>query len=213
MQLRRLSIVLTLLVCVIPTCLLADAIKKKNATKVGAEKVVTATVNRVLETLEQNKDEEDDAKRAEMREGIRQILLEVVDMRLVSTLALANYKRKFSEEEFGEFSEIFSRLLFSKYISHLEKYTDEAVEIVETKQLTASKVLVETIILSGKKKIPLAYSMVRRDENWTLYDVRIEGVSLIKNYRSQFREVLRKKTPKDLIERIAKKVAKNDAHS
>ena len=60
---------------------------------------------------------------------------------------------------------------------------------------------------SDGKKIPLNYRMIEKDGKWRVYDVVIEGISMVKNYRGQFREILSKKKPEDLIETLKKKTS------
>ena len=74
--------------------------------------------------------------------------------------------------------------------------------------LTDSKAQVKTTILRSGVEIPALYNMHKDDGAWRIYDVKIEGVSLVKNYRSQFSQVLQKKSPDQLIELIKKKIAK-----
>ena len=72
--------------------------------------------------------------------------------------------------------------------------------------LSEKKVEVQSDIVTRSKSIPIYYRMVVKNGEWKVYDVVIEGISLIKNYRSQFREILQKKSPEDLLEILRKKV-------
>jgi len=152
----------------------------------------------------------DPAKKLAMREKTRSILLRVVDMNAICALTLANYRKKFSEEQFAKFSDTFSRLLFSTYITHLEKYSNEKVVILETKNLSDSRVQVRTKTVTDTKEMPVDFSFNKQNERWLLYDVNVEGVSLVVNYRSQFREVLLNQTPEQLLQRLEQKVEENE---
>ena len=72
--------------------------------------------------------------------------------------------------------------------------------------LTESKALVKTRVLREGLEIPVNYSMLNKDGAWLVYDVNIEGVSLVKNYRSQFSAILMKSSPAELIRMLKKKV-------
>ncbi|MBW1759630.1 MAG: ABC transporter substrate-binding protein, partial [Deltaproteobacteria bacterium] len=70
-----------------------------------------------------------------------------------------------------------------------------------------------TMVLSRNREIPIDYSMWRRRDKWLIYDVKVEGVSLIKNYRIQFTKILSKESPADLIERLKNKTVKQKKRS
>ena len=72
--------------------------------------------------------------------------------------------------------------------------------------ISKSKVLVKTKIIREGVEIPINYRMYKPKDNWKIYDVKIEGVSLVKNYRDQFRKILLKESPDQLIERVQKKL-------
>ena len=71
--------------------------------------------------------------------------------------------------------------------------------------------IVKTFIVSDQNKIPVDYSLKKKGGDWFVYDVKVEGVSLIKNYRTQFNDILRKESPDQLIERLKAKVAEQEA--
>ena len=96
---------------------------KKNAQAKEPVEIVRQTVVKVLRILG-DPAYQDSSQKKKMREEIRSILLGIVDMKSVSTLTLANYRNKFSDAQFETFSVLFSRLLFSTYIAHLETYSD-----------------------------------------------------------------------------------------
>ena len=131
-------------------------------------------------------------------------------MDTVGQLTLANFKRKFSDEQYKRFVKLFEDLLFSTYITHLEKYSGEEVVVKGTEKLTDSRIDVKTDTVTDTRKIPVDFSFIRKDDRWQLYDVHIEGISLIKNYRSQFRELLINRSADEFIDRLEKKVEEND---
>ena len=181
----------------------ADAVPKAPAD------VVNETTEKVLKVLE-DPGYKDAQKRKDLREQIRSILLSVADMERISVLTLANYKSKFSDEQFKQFTETFSRLLFATYISNIEKYNGEKVLILETKEVGEARVMVKTKVTSDVKDIPIDYSLAQEEGQWKVYDIYVEGVSLVKNYRPQFREILLNKSAADFLARIEKKVKENE---
>ena len=87
-------------------------------------------------------------------------------------------------------------------------YSDETIEFGD-QILHDSRPLavVKTFIVSARNRIPVDYSLIQKGDTWRVYDVKVEGVSLVKNYRSQFKEILSKESPDELIERLKQKVA------
>jgi phospholipid transport system substrate-binding protein len=181
----------------------------KNAQAKEPVAIVRQTVIKVLRVIA-DPAYQDSSQKKKMREKIRSMLLEIVDMKAVSVLTLANYRSKFSNEQFEKCSELFSRLLFSTYITHLEKYSDEKVLITGAESLSDTRIVVKTNTVSSTKQIPIDFSFTREDKKWMLYDVHIEGVGLVRNYRSQFREILLNKSADQFIERLRSKVDENE---
>jgi phospholipid transport system substrate-binding protein len=140
--------------------------------------------------------------------GIRTIINEIFDWTELSKRTLAKNWRKFSDAQKTEFTDLFSRLLEAVYADRLLAYSDEKVVFEKETELKKGKVEVTSHIrTSDGTKIPLNYRMTEKDGKWKVYDVVIEGVSMVKNYRSQFREILSKKKPEDLIETLKKKTS------
>ncbi|MBW2408916.1 MAG: ABC transporter substrate-binding protein [Deltaproteobacteria bacterium] len=146
--------------------------------------------------------------REEKIAGIREIINEVFDWNELSRRTLGKNWKKFSPEQRKEFTHLFSRLLEGIYADRLLAYTDEKVVFEKETELKKGKVEVASHIrLADGKKIPLNYRMIEKDGKWRVYDVVIEGVSMVKNYRGQFRELLSKGSPADLIETLKKKTS------
>ncbi|HNY27887.1 MAG TPA: ABC transporter substrate-binding protein [Candidatus Sumerlaeota bacterium] len=179
----------------------------------AAAKMVGDTIVKVLRILKKD-DYRDETKRPPLREKIRLTILKNVDMNRVCDLVLAANRKSFQEAEYKQFQEAFSRLLFSTYITHMEKYSGEKVIIQGAQEATGSelrvKVVTKTVSPSDNKEIPIEYSLLKSGETWKLYDVRIEGMSLVQNYRTQFQEILSKGTPAELIKRVEERSINND---
>ena len=147
-------------------------------------------------------------QREEKIAGIREIINEVFDWNELSRRTLGRNWKKFSPEQRKEFTHLFSRLLEGIYADRLLAYTDEKVVFEKETELKKGRVEVASHIrLADGKKIPLNYRMIEKDGKWRVYDVVIEGISMVKNYRGQFRELLSKGSPADLIETLKKKTS------
>ena len=171
-----------------------------------AKATVEAEVGKILEQL---KDPAFKAMaKADQIEKIRSVINTVFNYTELSKRTLGREWRNFSTEQQEEFKQLFGKLLESSYADRVLAYTSEKIEFGKEVELRKDKVEVESaIITADNKSIPVHYRMVKIDDKWQVYDVVIEGISLVQNYRSQFREILAKKTPEDLLDTLRKKVS------
>ncbi|MFZ7125934.1 MAG: MlaC/ttg2D family ABC transporter substrate-binding protein [Desulfobacterales bacterium] len=156
---------------------------------------------------------QDPSRKQEQRDLMWKLIESVFDFEEVSRRALARNWNQFDDGQKSEFVSLFTRLLGNTYLNQVqEAYKDETVaydsqEIHESKPLAR----VQTRILSQKGDIPVDYSLKKVDGRWRIYDVKVEGVSLVKNYRTQFEEILMKESPGQLIERLKAKVVEQES--
>lgn len=151
----------------------------------SAINAVRSSVDGILDLLKQ-----DDMDKAARRSAMEVIIDERFDFRAMSQRTLATNWKKASDAEKQEFTDLFSQLIQSSYVGKLEAYTNETVEYVAEK-VKGRKALVETLIKTASADIPLNYKMYSKDGNWLVYDVIIEGVSLISNYRSSYQTIVK----------------------
>lgn len=152
---------------------------------------------------------DDPEKKAVQREKFWSLVAPVFDFDELSKRTLARNWAKFSDAQQAEFAQVFSELLGNIYVDRIQGgYSDETIEFGD-QILHDSRPLavVKTFIVSARNRIPVDYSLIQKGETWRVYDVKVEGVSLVKNYRSQFKEILSKESPDALIERLKQKVA------
>ncbi len=141
----------------------------------------------------------------ERRQKIWDIISHYFDFHEMAKRSLGRHWRKLTPQQRDEFVDLFSYLLQHSYIGKIDKYTNEKVvygkEIIDGKYAT-----VKTIILSKNDvHIPVNYRLKKKGDKWMVYDVSIEGVSLVNNYRAQFNSVIVSKSYEALVERLKKK--------
>lgn len=146
-------------------------------------------------------------RKPERREKILKILEERFDFAEMGKRALARHWKTVSQKDKEEFVAAFSKLMQKSYIRKIEKYTDEEV-VFKSKRPKGKYYYIYTDVVSGEKTIPVNYSLHPVGDNWRVYDVSIEGVSLVKNYRTQFNVTIRKKKFTGLMSRLKEKVKK-----
>jgi len=175
-----------------------------------AKTTVETQINKMLARMQEPsfKEQSRDAKLAD----IRKIINEIFDYQELSERTLGRDWKKFKPEQQKEFVDLFSKLLENVYADRILAYTHEKIEFGKVTELRKDQVEVESyIITTDNKKVPLFYRLIQKDGNWRVYDVVIEGVSMIKNYRGQFREMLTNKTPEDLLQTLREKVKEKPA--
>jgi phospholipid transport system substrate-binding protein len=145
------------------------------------------------------------------KEKIQAISEEMFDFTELSKRSLAQNWDKFNPDQQKEFTKLYKSLLEETYSEKVTSYTDEKIVIKKDVTLSEKTVEVQTTILTKTTEVPIYYRLIEKDGNWKVYDVVIEGVSLVSNYRTQFREILAGKTPEALLEILRKKVGKGQA--
>jgi phospholipid transport system substrate-binding protein len=162
-------------------------------------------VDRVLTILEDPALKQE-ARAADRRAAIRAIANEIFDFRELSQRTLARHWQGRTAAERDEFVELFTDLLERSYIGKIETYSGgERVQYV-AETLDGDQATVRTkIVTRTATEIPIDYRMHRTGERWLVYDVTIEGVSLVANYRTQFNRIIQQSSFKGLITKLAAK--------
>jgi len=162
---------------------------------------VRGSVDSIL-TLLQNKELDQATRRKEMRK----VISERFDFRAMSQRTLATNWKKASKEQQQEFVQLFAQLIENTYIGRVEAYTDEKVDFPGEK-VKGKKAVVETLILTATADIPIDYKVYqKKNGEWWVYDVIIEGISLISNYRSSYQEIVKKEGIDGLIAKMKDKI-------
>lgn len=143
-------------------------------------------------------------KHQERERKLRAVADGFFDWHELSRRALGTGWSKFNASQQTEFVGLFSQLLEKTYVRKLEKFDNEKVEYLR-EQVSGDQAFINTQVLMKDKKVPINYIMIKH-KDWMVYDVVIEGVSLVKNYRSQFTKILAKESPDGLMQRIKAKI-------
>ncbi len=149
---------------------------------------------------------EDGTKKELQREMIRAKIRDMFDFSEMAKRVLGRSWEGFTSKQQTEFSGLFSEFLEGLYIARIQQYTNGKILYLSEKTTSKLKAAVKTKLVTGRSKTPIDYRMMRKKDAWKIYDVSIEGVSLVKNYRAQFLKILTKGSPDTLIERLKKKV-------
>ncbi len=161
--------------------------------KEGVDRVVAVAADKSLEL-------------SAKREKIRSIVGEFFDFNVLSRLTLGRHWKQFSPEQQEKFVQRYQKLLENVYMDRILAYSGEKVLFEKETMHSDNKAEVESNISTGAQQIPIDYRMVKNNGNWKVYDVVIEGVSMVSNYRSQFNEILAKQSPDELLKTLEERV-------
>lgn len=142
-------------------------------------------------------------------EKIEAIAQDLFDFEELSKRSLGKSWKQLSPDQQNEFVSLYKSLLKKTYSDKIISYNDEGILFGKELALTEKTSEIETTLKTQTADIPIHYRLILKDGRWTAYDVIIEGISLINNYRSQFREILGDNPPEELIRVLRKKVGDN----
>ncbi|MCK5486665.1 MAG: ABC transporter substrate-binding protein [Desulfobacterales bacterium] len=190
-----------ILVCffILPTIpALADGDQPIEALRKGVEEGL-----RVLQDPKYKGAELKDAQQQQL--GI--VLQQLFDFREFSRRVLASNWKIFSPHQRETFVSVFTKFLSKFYLGKLqEKYKDEALIYVGQELKTPTRALVNVQVVWKGQKIPIDLRMVKRKGLWKVYDIQVLGISAVRNYRAQFKSLLSKETPAQVIDRLKQKI-------
>ena len=140
------------------------------------------------------------------RERIEAAVTKLFDFVELSKRSLGLYWNQFNPEQRKEFVDLYKRRLEDAYVDKITAYTNEKIDFTKEVALSKNIVEVQSVVAARTGDIPIYYMVAEEDGQWKVFDVVIEGVSLVENYRTQFREILANNSPEGLLEILRKKV-------
>jgi len=161
-----------------------------------AEESLKVRVDEVLNILSSTKP--GDPGRTEKLETTLQTIFDPDEL---ARLTLATHWKSFTPEQRARFTSCFVNLLEQTYLRHMATFTKAQVTYLGESSLGEGRSEVSTKIVTSTGELPIVYRFTDKN-GWKVYDVLIEGVSLVQNYRNQFNQVLSKETPAQLIARV-----------
>ncbi len=168
---------------------------------------IKSTVNGIIGVM-QSKELGKPEKKIVRRDKIMAYVSQRFDFEEISRQTLAGNWRELTPEQRKNFERLFSELLKNTYIGRVEAYSDEVIqfekEVFDGDQRT--KVMVYTKVVKNNQEIPINYKLMAKNNDWFVYDVMIEGVSLVRNYRTEFARILNQEQYPGLIKRLQEKI-------
>ena len=166
-----------------------------------------SAIDRVVSTLE-SPALKGEGKVVERRAAVRKIADELFDFGEIARRALGRYWQPLTEAQRTEFVGLFADLLERSYISKIELYGGEKI-VYSGDRVEGDLATVSTkIITKNGTEVPVDYRLFKKGDRWMVYDVNIEGISLVSNYRTQFNKIIQTNGYNSLVERM--KVKQNE---
>jgi len=162
---------------------------------------------KIITTLKNNKSQLKDNP-VIIRKAVRQYLLPVVDTRGMARSVLGRQAwNNATSTERNQFIHAFTKLVIRTYANPLAEYSDETIQFLPVRgSINGRFVRVNSIIKrSNGQNVPLSYSLIAKNGSWKIYDLSVEGVSLLQSFRSQFSHALQSSSMKSLIQQLEKK--------
>ena len=183
--------------------LLLSGVAAQPAVAGGATEAMKSTIDEVLKIV-QDKELKQPGRAEERRKRLEQVVGDRFDYQEMSRRALGAPWNTLSDKDKQEFVGLFQTLLTSSYADKVETYSGEGVQYLN-ERMEKDFAEVRTKVLTGKTEIPLDYRLLNKGADWLVYDVVVDGVSLVSNYRGQFSKILRASNFADLLDQLRKK--------
>lgn len=170
--------------------------------------LVETTITDLVNELEQRRTELEQDKQ-KLYKMVEDVVVPHFEIQLIARLVLGKHWRAATEAQRTTFAEEFKRLMIRTYATALFEYTgNEKMEVIPVRLKAGdTKTTVKTkVILPGAPAVPVNYSFVlTKSENWKIYDVKIDGISLVTTYRSSYSQMVQNKGLDVLIAELKKK--------
>lgn len=142
-------------------------------------------------------------KRAHM---IRETVDTIFDWPAFSQRALGRHWRKLNNKQKEEFIPLFGQLIERTYMDKTKQYSGQKMHFISEKTDDKYGSVDAEVILKNEKNIPIQFRIIKRHETWYIYDVFVEGISLVNNYREQFDTILTRSGYGELVSRLRAKL-------
>ena len=171
----------------------------------SATEAMKGTIDQALKVLE------DESLKSPEKSRERLAILEDIigkrfDYREMGKRTLGKQWQQFSEADRDEFVRLFQRFLSKTYAGNVDGYSGEQVQYLKERR-KGDYAEVQTAVTSDKSTTAIYYRLLKSANTWKVYDVVIDGVSLVKNFRSQFGRIIEAESAKGLLEKLRAKTA------
>ena len=164
---------------------------------------IAQTIDSIIKICEANPD---DGNKGPRRTKLRELINPKFNFAEMAKRSLGSNWNDITPDQQKDFTEVFSELLARTYLSKIETVKPGMVK-VDGENVDSNKAVVKTTVTSKGDNFPIDYKLMFTDGRWQVYDVVIENIGLVANYRNEFAGIIRKDTFAGLMERLRQKVA------
>lgn len=164
-----------------------------------------------LTNILNDKDLKKPEKKTERRAKLRKTIRENFNFDEMAKRSLGLHWKGRTPEEQKEFVALYTELLENTYFRRIERYEGEKVNYTDEKIDDAYALVKTIVIVPNKPTIPIDYRITKKESGWSIYDINIEGVSLVNNYRTQFNSIIRSHSYEELVKRLKNKTIQEPA--
>jgi phospholipid transport system substrate-binding protein len=186
---------------VVLACVLAVGLGRVAAAAGPVTDQLKGAIDRVIKTI----DDPGLKAEADRRAAVRRIANDIFDFNEIARRSLARHWQPLTDRQREEFTALFSDLLERSYISKIELYGGEKI-VYASERIDGDTANVGTrIITKNGTEVPIDYRLLKKADRWLVYDVNIEGVSLVSNYRTQFNKIIQTASYDELVQKLRTK--------
>jgi len=151
---------------------------------------------------------QDPSRKWERQNRIFKVVENTFDFTEMARRALGNYYEQIDEQERAEFDLAFSILVENTYVKYIERYRGQKIEIVGEKPVGDRYYRIATEVSAGRRFVAINYYLHEVQGQWLVYDVNVDGVSLVNRYRDRFRQAIRTKKFEGLMSMLHEQLKK-----
>lgn len=171
-----------------------------------AGKIINDAAQQVIDRLQNPDIHKAGPTQDRLLKEIEDIIYARLDFEEFSARTVGGRWREFTPEQRKNFQQAMSDLLYYTYFKSLLQYKGEPIQYVgEIVSSKGDKVEIKTNFIYEGKPVPVHYRMISKNNDWLVYDLYVESISMVQNYRNQFQQILQKESPNALIKMIREK--------
>ena len=194
---------LFLCVCVMVLGLATDMSRVYGAQEGSATDAVKTTIDQVLEILA-DESLKDPTRKQERLDRLQEVVGKRFDYTEMGKRTLGRHWKKLTDAQKTEFNGLFQKFLSNTYVGNVDGYAGEQVQYLKERR-KGDFAEVQTKVVSSKLQIPLDYRLFKKSNGWYVYDVVIDGVSLVRNFRGQFDRIIKSSSYEGLFKKLRSK--------
>ena len=170
----------------------------------SATEAISTTSNEVIRLL-RDEDLKKPWRMVERRRQLEAVIGKRLSYEEMSKRALGEQWKRLSEKERQEFVDLFKTLLANTYATRIEGYAGEQIQFINERQLESGYAEVHAKLVSKKTDLTMDFRLFQRSGDWLVYDIVVDGVGLVNNYRGQFAKIIRNSSYADLLKKLRNK--------